>query len=142
MPNSMISSGVISEPPPTPVMPTRNPTPNPEIEYSGSIKCIKRVSSPVREAHLDSIIRHRGSHGHDEENGFMPSGGAARKNSCFFRQSAENFPPDEKYRLDFTTLPLRHCRARISSSHMDVAIQHTCAHRPMASCALRKTSGE
>jgi len=32
-----ISNGVISDPPPTPVMPTRTPTPKPESEYGGSI---------------------------------------------------------------------------------------------------------
>src|SRR5258708_9787428 len=37
MPNKRISSGVISEPPPTPVMPTRRPTPKPEATYRGSI---------------------------------------------------------------------------------------------------------
>ncbi len=30
MPNSRINNGVISEPPPTPVMPTKRPTPKPE----------------------------------------------------------------------------------------------------------------
>jgi hypothetical protein len=40
MPKSKISSGVISEPPPTPVIPTRKPTQNPEIEYSRSTEPI------------------------------------------------------------------------------------------------------
>jgi hypothetical protein len=30
MPNSRINNGVISEPPPTPVIPTSRPTPNPD----------------------------------------------------------------------------------------------------------------
>src|ERR1700726_493954 len=39
MPNSNISSGVISDPPPTPVIPTSAPTQNPESVYSGLIRC-------------------------------------------------------------------------------------------------------
>jgi hypothetical protein len=38
----------------------------------------------VRDAHVGSIIRHCGSHDHDEEKGFMPLWGAATKESCFF----------------------------------------------------------
>jgi hypothetical protein len=34
-----INKGVINDPPPTPVMPTSNPTPKPESEYNGSIMC-------------------------------------------------------------------------------------------------------
>src|ERR1700748_3395554 len=37
MPNKRISSGVISDPPPTPVMPTRTPTPKHDAAYRGSI---------------------------------------------------------------------------------------------------------
>jgi hypothetical protein len=48
IPNSRIRSGVMSEPPPTPVMPTRRPTPNPDSEYSGSITSIERLLSRVR----------------------------------------------------------------------------------------------
>ena len=36
-PNSRISSGVINEPPPIPVIPTSRPTQKPDSEYSGSI---------------------------------------------------------------------------------------------------------
>jgi hypothetical protein len=39
----------------------------------------------VRGPHLDAIIRHCGSHDHDEEDGgFMPLRGAATKDPCFF----------------------------------------------------------
>jgi hypothetical protein len=36
-PNTRISSGVISEPPPMPVIPTKMPTPSPNRMMSGSI---------------------------------------------------------------------------------------------------------
>jgi hypothetical protein len=49
MPNSKINNGVINDPPPTPVMPTSNPTPKPESEYNGSIT---RGSSPTHVSHL------------------------------------------------------------------------------------------
>src|SRR5215471_21612257 len=45
MPNSKINNGVMSDPPPMPVMPTRRPTPKPESEYSGSIIYGYRPSS-------------------------------------------------------------------------------------------------
>src|SRR5216683_1500504 len=35
-----MSSGVMSDPPPTPVIPTNRPPTNPQTEYSGSIACM------------------------------------------------------------------------------------------------------
>jgi hypothetical protein len=49
MPNSKINNGVINDPPPTPVMPTSNPTPKPESEKNGSIT---RGWSPALVSHL------------------------------------------------------------------------------------------
>jgi hypothetical protein len=40
MPNRRIRTGVIKDPPPTPVIPTRNPTANPEMEYNGLSECM------------------------------------------------------------------------------------------------------
>src|SRR5215204_1016756 len=37
IPNSRTSSGVIRDPPPIPVMPTRNPTPKPKKTIAGSM---------------------------------------------------------------------------------------------------------
>src|SRR4051794_41531819 len=37
MPNARISTGVITDPPPTPVVPTSSPTPRPKRMISGSI---------------------------------------------------------------------------------------------------------
>jgi hypothetical protein len=52
------------------------------------MNCIKKnlVSGARRPlpALVDSIIRHRGYHGHDDANGFIPTLAAAAKNSCFF----------------------------------------------------------
>jgi len=39
-PNNRMSSGVMSDPPPTPVIPTNRPPTNPQTEYSGSIACM------------------------------------------------------------------------------------------------------
>jgi hypothetical protein len=39
-PNNRISSGVMSDPPPTPVIPTSRPPTNPQTEYSGFIACM------------------------------------------------------------------------------------------------------
>src|SRR3954469_7428263 len=44
-PNSRINNGVISEPPPTPVIPTSRPTPKPEATYRGSITDTDRTSA-------------------------------------------------------------------------------------------------
>jgi len=38
------SSGVINEPPPTPVMPTMNPTTKPETVYANSMSCCRLCS--------------------------------------------------------------------------------------------------
>src|SRR6202022_1400341 len=43
MPNNRINSGVISEPPPTPVIPTRRPTPKPEATGGGSTRDAARA---------------------------------------------------------------------------------------------------
>jgi hypothetical protein len=48
---------------------------------------MERIVSRARsflDAHFDSIISHRGSDGHIEENTFMPLSGAAKKDSCIF----------------------------------------------------------
>src|SRR6266496_1051819 len=39
-PNNRMSSGVMSDPPPTQVIPTNRPPTNPQTEYSGSIACM------------------------------------------------------------------------------------------------------
>src|SRR3954447_5988316 len=41
MPNTRISSGVISEPPPIPVVPTRMPTPKPKTISQGSMSDVQ-----------------------------------------------------------------------------------------------------
>ena len=41
------SSGVISEPPPIPVSPTRMPTPNPKTMISGSMAASQNSTDPI-----------------------------------------------------------------------------------------------
>src|SRR5215471_9025253 len=62
MPNSRINSGVISDPPPIPVMPIRKPTPKPETEYRGSIKSkmLIRLARPVAAVFGEFAARPRG----------------------------------------------------------------------------------
>ena len=45
MPNNRMRSGVINDPPPTPVMPTRRPTLKPDATKMGSIADIRRVAT-------------------------------------------------------------------------------------------------
>src|SRR5215813_12885727 len=46
MPKIRISSGVISEPPPMPVMPTSTPIPNPKRTIAGSMLCSRGPHRP------------------------------------------------------------------------------------------------
>src|SRR3954471_10042019 len=48
MPNTIISSGVISDPPPMPVRPTSVPTPNPNTTISGSTGPARLVQPALR----------------------------------------------------------------------------------------------
>src|SRR3954468_7595194 len=48
MPNTTISSGVISEPPPIPVRPTSRPTPNPKRTMNGSTGVVLPVQPAFR----------------------------------------------------------------------------------------------
>src|SRR5690349_129958 len=87
-PNSRTSSGVIKDPPPIPVMPTRTPTPKPKMMSSGSIgpqlldgSSSHRVDedvSDLRTGELDgralSVDKHLTHRGAGEENLVLRSG--------------------------------------------------------------------
>ena len=47
VPITISSSGVISEPPPIPVSPTRMPTPNPKTMISGSMAASQNSTDPI-----------------------------------------------------------------------------------------------
>src|SRR3954470_20660651 len=60
MPNTMISSGVISEPPPMPVAPTRKPTPRPNRTIAGSMPDeVRRLGGGL--LHVQSALRFIGA---------------------------------------------------------------------------------
>src|SRR4051794_7271205 len=56
MPNARISTGVITDPPPTPVVPTSSPTPRPKRTISGSMcqsgRAVGRHRRPCGRRHL------------------------------------------------------------------------------------------
>jgi hypothetical protein len=49
------------------------------------------------DACFDSIIFHRGSHGHDESKWLHAIVGRGSERFLLFRQTVENFPPIRKY---------------------------------------------
>src|SRR3954447_1917325 len=57
MPNTMISSGVISEPPPMPVAPTRTPTPSPNRMMAGSTRTAETRPSRGGGLHVQPALR-------------------------------------------------------------------------------------
>jgi hypothetical protein len=65
MPNNRMSNGVMSEPPPTPVIPTNRPPTNPQIEYSGSIASMAKLFTDVATGKLclERLGRHVFSRG-------------------------------------------------------------------------------
>jgi hypothetical protein len=59
MPNNRIKSGVISDTPPTPVIPTSAPTQNPKSEKYGSIEWTKSIMGFPENAFLPSAVSDR-----------------------------------------------------------------------------------